>query len=353
MSEKKIKLEIEKRRLYIPWLTYLGVFVAAFVGYCLYLLWPFLLLLLLATLIAVTLNPLVKYLERRCPRWLAIFAITSGLIVVITAGIALLVPPLVEQAQSLSKGLPEMKEKVVAQIPTSWGGRQLLEKNFRNPLADEKWVKHLLSAGESAVGAVASGILLLILSIYLLVDGARTYEWTLAYFSKENQEKLNATAKGVSEVIFAYTGGQAITSLLASIFTFIVLTIFKVPAALVLAILAGVFDVLPIVGFFMAVIPAILLALTVSPGAALGTGALYVAYHAIENYLIVPKIYGDRLQVSGLIVLITLVVAGSVAGVLGAIVILPIVASYPIIERIWLKERVGSKAVIQHSTSSK
>ena len=75
---------------------------------------------------------------------------------------------------------------------------------------------------------------------------------------------------------------------------------------------------------------------------------LYVAYHAIENYWIVPKIYGSRMRLSGLTVLVTFLVAVALGGIVGAIVALPIAAAYPIIERIWLARWVGRETVRKH-----
>ena len=115
-----------------------------------------------------------------------------------------------------------------------------------------------------------------------------------------------------------------------------------------LAALAGIFDVLPIIGFFLAVLPAAAVALTVAPGTAFLVVALYIIYHLIENYFIVPKIYGNRLRLSTLTVLISCLAGALIAGVTGAIAILPIVASYPIIERMWLRPLLEPDTVATH-----
>ena len=116
-----------------------------------------------------------------------------------------------------------------------------------------------------------------------------------------------------------------------------------------LAVIAGVFDILPLIGFFLAIIPALIVAVAVSPVTAGVVLVLYGAYHLIENYFIVPKVYGNRLRLSTLTVLVSCMAAALVAGVVGAIVILPIVASYPIIERIWLRRHLETDTVSQHA----
>ena len=129
---------------------------------------------------------------------------------------------------------------------------------------------------------------------------------------------------------------------------FVVLKILHVPNAALLAVMAGIFDVLPLIGFFLFTIPAVAIAFTVSPGVAALVAVLYLAYHLLENYFIVPKVYGNRLRLSTLTVLVACLAAGLVAGVVGVIIVLPIIACYPILERIWLRPHLESDTVTKH-----
>lgn len=152
----------------------------------------------------------------------------------------------------------------------------------------------------------------------------------------------------VSAVVMAYTLGQLITSLLFAAFTFVLLTSLGVPAALPLALLAGACDVIPLVGILIATAPATILALTVSPATALLVLGTYLTYHLLESYLLVPRLYGDRLQLSTLGVLIALIVGGTLYGILGALLVLPLVAAYPVIERHWLSDYLGPEVLADH-----
>jgi predicted PurR-regulated permease PerM len=135
---------------------------------------------------------------------------------------------------------------------------------------------------------------------------------------------------------------------LCGLYAFIVLALFRVPNAGFLAIIAAIFDVLPLIGFFLFTIPAMAMALTVSPGTALLVGVFYGAYHLVENYFIVPKVYGNRLRLSTLTVLISCLAAGMIAGVIGVIIVLPAVASYPVLERYWLRPHLEPDTVQKH-----
>ena len=190
--------------------------------------------------------------------------------------------------------------------------------------------------------------MVLIVAIYFVADGERVYEWLLAFLPEKHRRKMGEASEEIASVVGHYMIGQVITSVLCAVYAFLVLELLHVPNALLLAALAGIFDVLPLVGFFLFAIPAVAMALTVSPASAGLVGLLYLAYHLVENYFIVPKVYGNRLRLSTLTVLISCLAAGMVAGVVGVIIILPIVASYPIVERLWLRPYLKRDTLEKH-----
>jgi predicted PurR-regulated permease PerM len=181
-----------------------------------------------------------------------------------------------------------------------------------------------------------------------VADGERVYQWLLAFLPEVHRRKVGQASVEIAEVVSSYMLGQLITSLLCGVYAFTILSVLHVPNATLLAVIAGVFDILPLIGFFLAIIPALIVAASISPATAGLVFILYGTYHLIENYFIVPKVYGNRLRLSTLTVLVSCMAAGLVAGVVGAIAILPIVASYPIIERIWLGRHLEADTVAKH-----
>ncbi|HKO01847.1 MAG TPA: AI-2E family transporter, partial [Thermoanaerobaculia bacterium] len=121
-----------------------------------------------------------------------------------------------------------------------------------------------------------------------------------------------------------------------------------VPAPLPLAVIAAIADLVPVVGTILMTAPAAAMALTRSPGIALIVIAAYLAYHLIESYFIVPRVYGKQMRLSTLTVLVAIAVGGTLQGPLGAVLILPVVAAYPIIERIWLRDELPPDTVSRH-----
>jgi len=116
----------------------------------------------------------------------------------------------------------------------------------------------------------------------------------------------------------------------------------------VLAVLAAVGDIVPVLGFIAAIVPAVASAMLVSPLAVAVVIASYSGYHLIENYYILPRIYGKSMRLSTLTVLLTVSFGGMVYGPAGAVLILPIIAAYPPIERIWLRRHLAPDTIPKH-----
>jgi predicted PurR-regulated permease PerM len=112
--------------------------------------------------------------------------------------------------------------------------------------------------------------------------------------------------------------------------------------------MAFIFDFIPVVGTIIMTVPATLLGFMVSPSKALLVAGAYVLYHFIEAYVLIPRIWGHEMQVSTLTVLLAIAVGGTLQGVIGAVLALPIAAAYPIIERIWLREHLPEDTVARH-----
>jgi predicted PurR-regulated permease PerM len=121
-----------------------------------------------------------------------------------------------------------------------------------------------------------------------------------------------------------------------------------VPAQFLLALLAAICDFIPVLGFVISAVPALMIAATVSGTTTVIVAGLYVFYHLIENYLITPRVYGTRLQLSNIAVIVALFVGAAIGGVVGALVALPFAAAYPAIERIWLADYLGRRVVQDH-----
>jgi predicted PurR-regulated permease PerM len=129
----------------------------------------------------------------------------------------------------------------------------------------------------------------------------------------------------------------------------VVLAALHVPAALILGVLAGVLDLIPVLGFLVFMATAMVVAASVSMATALTVLLAYSVYHFFENYYLVPRVYGEQLRLSNVAVLLAFAVGAELGGVIGALMALPIAAAYPAVERIWLREYLAPDTVAEHA----
>jgi predicted PurR-regulated permease PerM len=319
----------------------------------LFKLFTLILLFFLGSMLSVVLNPAAQKIEKLgVDRRYAIGLIGIVLLGAFFSVAALLIPAISNQIVVLFNALPQVRTTLLSKISDQMEFKTLLVELLYNPKlpAASDLMEHGITIIAGAAEIITAFSLIWIFSIYLLADGKRAFQWICDFFSAPTRLKLEATAHETSSVIAAYATGQFITSLGSAFFSYAVLSILHVPGALTLATLAGLFDVVPIAGFFISLIPAALIAVSLSPVTGMLVVVLYTAYHMVENYLIVPSVYGTRMKLSGLVVLLALLIASVTGGILLALAILPIVASYPIIERIWLIKFLGRDVVDRHAS---
>ena len=336
-----------KIEITVSWVTILKVVVAGFLVFLAIKLWPLLALLLLALLVAITLFPILRWTRRRAwPDWTGILLIALLLFVSVALFAGFLIPTIGNQAAELARKMPEFQKDLASSLPAPLqdGATRLLESAESGAV-----MKQCLAWGGVAVQGLAQFLIVLVLAVYLVADGERVFRWLMAFLPEKQRQKVHEASPEVAAVVSSYMIGQLITSALCGLYAFTVLSVLHVPNAVLLAVLAAIFDILPIIGFVISLIPALLVAASVSSGTAGLVLILYVAYHLVETYFIVPWIYGNRLRLSTLTVLVSCMAAALVAGIVGAIAILPVVASYPIIERLWLRRHLEADTVTKHA----
>lgn len=310
-------------------------------------LWQLLMVVVVAVVLAIILYPAVEWLERhRVPCSVGATAVVVALTLLIVGFFWVTGASLSGQARMLGGRVTEFERAIIERAPP-WMTDAIRRGGGGVPDLSSV-AGYAVNVSRLALAAVVVAALALILTIYLLIEGKQTYAWLVAYAPPAHRARVEVTAREARRAILAYALGNVATSVFATVFVLVSLSLLHVPAALLLALLAGIFDFVPVLGFICSALPAVLLALTVSPAVAITVAGLYVAYHALENYWIGPKVYGGRLRLSNLAVILAFAVGAEIGGIVGALLALPIAAMYPVVENVWLKEYLGRDAVETH-----
>jgi predicted PurR-regulated permease PerM len=336
-----------RRALHLPPSTIVTILLTAAALWALYTLRAVIALILVAVVLAVAFDPAVGWLERRrMPRWAAATLIVFAAMALLVLFFLICGSSLVTQAHQVGERAGAIQAELAARLPESVI-RRIRERSGAS--ADVSLVgRYAVALGASLVNAVFGMLIAFILTIYLLTEGRRTWNWLVAYVPRRNRGRVRETALAACAAMRHYVAGNVVTSVFAGVCVFITMSLLHVPAALLLAVLAGICDFVPVLGFIVSAIPALLLATTVSLATTLIVAGVYVAYHLAENYWIGPRVYGGQLRLSNLAVLLSFAVGAELFGIIGALLALPVAAMYPCIEDIWLREYLGEDAVDTH-----
>ena len=169
-------------------------------------------------------------------------------------------------------------------------------------------------------------ITILVLAFYLMVDGDSLVGLFVRMFAPENRTQVRDACQRVTAKVSAWLGGQLLLGTIIGTTAAIGLFLMGVPFFYVLALIAGVGELIPIVGPILSAVPAIAVALSVKPALALGVIVFFFAQQQLENHILVPKIMQRQVGISPVGVIVALLIGGSLLGVLGAILAVPTAA---------------------------
>lgn len=289
-------------------------------------------MLLLAGLgffLAAGLEPVVSWLvRRRVPRSAAVTAVLVAILAIIAGFLAAAIPPLTSQATRFAQQVPAALR--AAQDPQSAVG----QLNARYGLADHAQqllsgqssglAQGLLGAGQMAFSAASSALVVVVLLVYFLVTMPRIRAMLYRLAPAARRPRAVLLGDEVFVKVGGYVLGMAVLSLIAGATTFVLLLLLGVPYPLLLAVLVALLDVVPVVGSITAGVVASLVALTVSGPVALVTAAFFVVYRFFEDYVLLPQIIGRTIQVPAVVTVLAVLLGGSLLGVLGAVIAIPL-----------------------------
>jgi predicted PurR-regulated permease PerM len=289
------------------------------------------LLLLLALILASAMEPLVDYLhDKKIPRGLSVFVVYIIVVGLATLVIYLMIPPVIEQFKILQNDFPRYTQALEAKFPSFD-----LHSFFQNMISGFSG-GNVVTSTFGVFNGVLSGIAVLIISFYLVAEqkGMKTFVSSLVP-ANHHEFTLNLIHK-IQKKMGLWVIGQIIISFGIFIFTFIGLLILHVQYALVLALVAGLFEIVPYIGPFLSAIPALFIAFIQDPTLAIWVAVLYILVHEVEGYVLVPKIMEKTVGTSPLLTLLALLVGYQLAGIVGLIISVPLATALSVaVAELW------------------
>lgn len=289
-------------------------------------------IIFVALIIAAAVNDPVSWLHRhKIPRLLGVVFIYLLFLSFLSLIITLIFPPLAEQIKQLAINFPSIVERVGLSVQ-DWWGRFQIEGNFQSFLgsASERLTQATSSVFNTITGIFGgffSAIVVLVISFYLATQEKGVKIFLVSLTPVEHRHYLSDLANRVQIKIGGWVRGQLLLMLIVGVLTYIGLSVLGVKYALVLALIAALFEIIPYMGPILAAIPAVILAFIQSPILALMVIVLFIIINQIENYIIVPQVMKRTVGLSPIVIIIVMLIGAKLAGVLGIILSVPVTAA--------------------------
>jgi predicted PurR-regulated permease PerM len=285
----------------------------------------------LALFIAIGLNPIIdRLIARSLSRGAAVGIVTFGFVLMVGAFAVVAIPPITHEFHVLVTSYPRYKADLLA--GKGWAGRLMVKLHLTRYLNGKSKIKvpvagGILGAGKVLLSVSIATVSVVALTIYFLIALPGVKKVWLSLIVRSRRERVTLLTDEVFDRVGGFMLGNLLTSVISAVGTYIWLVIFGVPYALLLALVVAVFDLIPMVGSTIAGIIVSLVALTKGLPVGIATAAFYVVYRFLEDYLLNPRVMKHTVKVSPGLTIIATLIGGSLLGILGALVAIPIAAT--------------------------
>ncbi len=306
------------------------ILFAVLVGISLYLAYlvrDVLLLVYVSALFAVVLSPVLQTIRKlRIGKWqpstgLAIILLLLGGASLLALFFGLAVPPIYQDARELAQDWPRQFAAVAEKLRHLPFGLEF------DPASLQQYADDAIGGAFGLFRRVAGGVFWLfswlILTVYFILDGERTFRWAMSMVPHEHRPRLEATLLRARQRMSMWLIGQGMLMLSIGLLSAIALGMLGVRYFYALAVLGGLANLVPIIGPVATVVVAGVVALIDGWGKLLGVLAFYLTYQQLENAFLTPRIMRHTVNLPPLAVIVALTLGGALAGVLGALVAVP------------------------------
>jgi predicted PurR-regulated permease PerM len=311
-----------------------------------------LVLVLVSLILALGFQPAVEWLERRGLRrgWAVALGLVAGTIVV-GAFLWLVLPDIIRQLGELIEAAPGF----LAEAQEGSGLLADLNRQFDLTARLESLGEDLPATALGLVGSftafVFNSLTVLVLTIYFTINMPRMRVAVARMLARDHREEVMGIIQEATRRVGGYVLGNLLVSGIAGVTTFIALLIIGVPFAAALAFFVALTDLIPTVGAIIGAAVAATVAAFSGLGPFIATVAFFVVYQQVENYLIQPRVMGRTIEMSAPVIILAVLIGGTLLGVLGALLAIPIAAIIKVaVRELYLEDRWADVAAQDRSS---
>jgi len=293
-------------------------------------------LLAVSIFLALGLDPVVRFLQRRgLSRPWAVMVVFLAVIALFALLIELLVPPLANQGTDLANNAPTyleslLRNRQVRSLDERYHLVTKLQEQMQAKLADGRvWTDVFggaLGAGKAVLSGIFSALTVLVLTLYLTASLPTVKEVCYRIVPASRRDRVRTLGDEITRRVGGYVIGQIAVASTNAFCTYILLLILGLPYPAALAVVVGVLGLIPMIGASLGAIIVVVVALFSSVTTAAIAAVYYIAYQQIENYVIAPRVMKRTIAVPGAVTVIAALAGGALLGVIGALMAIPVAA---------------------------
>jgi predicted PurR-regulated permease PerM len=292
--------------------------------------------LIVAAFLAVGLERIVSGMTKRgMSRWLAMTLLFLGLVIVFCGGIAAIIPAIARESTEFVEKAPGYYESIMASnLADRFGGESGLLQRAEGALTPENVTKTLggVAGGVATFfGGLVWTITTLLLTLFILAAYSQLRHGLVRLFAASQREQTDRIVEGILRQVGSYLIGALAIGVVAGISSWIFMAIADIPYGALLALLVALLDLIPQIGATIGAVVVTLVALTVSPMTAVASAIFFLAYQQLENWVIYPTVMRSAVKVSNLAAIVAVLVGGTLFGVVGIVLSVPIYAAIRLI----------------------
>lgn len=313
---------MKNQNIVISTQTILLTLLIAGLVWVLWLIKSVLLTLFISLILALALEPFVEWLKSKgIHHGLSVLIVVFTLIASLAGITSIAIAPFINQIRFLGENLPQYLNAIIS-LPGLEQYAQQFNIAFSKSIDDA--AGNFLTATIGAFSGVVSSVVVLVFTTYILIDFNGIRDVFVGLFIGEKQVEVKSLLVKIENKLGAWLRGQIVLMFIIGLVTYVGLLILGVDYALALAVIAGLLEIVPIVGPIVSSVPALIIGFVISPFTGLGVLGLYVLIQQLENNLIVPKVMQKAVGFNPLVTILVLLVGAKLLGVIGAILAVPV-----------------------------
>ncbi len=327
--EQKTKIDISTGAIIKVAAVFLGLWLIYYIR-------DIVVLFFVVLVVVAALAPLVDRMSKHIPRLLSVIILTVIFLGILGAIGFLIIPPVVTEIRSIAIDLPTIAEKLgplYQRIQSSVGNYQQGLANVSSQLGNITGNVYSTTLGFLAglVGFVTA----LVLTFYMLLEKNSIKNTFNQFIPDEKRERIDTILKKIGDKMGSWLRGQFSLMVVIGMLDGIALVALGIPYALTLAVWGGLTEIIPYIGPWLGLIPALIIALTMSPLKGLLILIAYVVIQQLEASILAPKIMGKAVGLSPIIIILALLIGGKLFGIIGVLIAVPIAGAISVLIQDW------------------